>query len=149
MLSAIGGNLDIVKYLLISTDLNEHVNIHDRDNYGWDILTYACKYKKIEIIKYLLTDINLKEYPNMLKQDNNGHNILIKAYCFEYLELSNFLILNMNIEIDNDTLSFLNGNNNKKKIYKEDLNMIKSRDLYNKLNNTLNYVKKLDNIIKI
>ena len=46
---------DIVKYLLTSSELKEHANIHYQDNHGSNALMIACKKGYLDIVKYLLT----------------------------------------------------------------------------------------------
>ena len=45
-------DLDIVKYLLTSSELTEHADIHAADDVGF---VCACRYSNFEIVKYLVT----------------------------------------------------------------------------------------------
>ncbi len=56
------GDLDVVQYLLTSSELQEHADIHADDGGG---IMLACRNGHLDIIRYLLTSPELKEPPNI------------------------------------------------------------------------------------
>ena len=138
-------HIDIVKYLLTSSDLKEHSNINNKDKDGVNVLIIACRNGYLDIVKYLLTSSDLKEHVNIHHKDNNGWNALTISSVFHNLDTTKYLIIDMNMTINKDTINWLNGNNEQKIIYNDILKIIESRDLYNKLDNSLESDKIKDN----
>lgn len=117
------GDLDKVKYLLTSTDINVHADIHAQDDYGFRL---ACANGHLEVVKYLLTSPELKEYADIHKGFrcaciNGGFKIL------------NFFVYDMNLQLSLDVRRKINSLNNKEEI----LNLFDKRDFEGKLQNNL------------
>ena len=143
------GNLEVVKYLLSSSDLKEHADIHDKDNNGTNSLMYACYHGNLELVKYLLNSSELKEHADINYKDNNGWNTLMLACYNGHLDVIEFLLIDMNMKIDNETIDWLHGDNDKKEIYHNVLDIIRIRDLHDKLNFSTICQKKLNLRAKI
>lgn len=135
--AAQNGHLDIVRYLLTSSDLKNKPNINSKDIDGWDSLIYACRYGHLEIVKYLLTSPDIKEHSNLYIQHKKYHNILILSTHFKHYNIVDFLIIDMKIKIDDKTFAWLNGKNKNKIVYEDILKLIQYRDLYQKLDNSI------------
>jgi ankyrin repeat protein len=54
-----GGDLELVKYFLTSTDLKTHADISSSSNVGF---MQACKNGHLDVVKYLLTSKDLKKH---------------------------------------------------------------------------------------
>ena len=132
------GHLDIVQYLLTSPDLQDHANIYHQDNYGKNALMYACINGHLNIVEYLLTSPNLAEHADIHHKDDTSWNALMVACHYEYLDIVKYLIIDMNMKIDENTMSWLQGKNDKKEAYTDILKFIESRNLYQKLDNFIN-----------
>lgn len=120
------GHLDIVKYLLTSPDLKEHVDIHACNDGGFQ---WACLNGHLDIVQYLLTSPELKDHVNI-------HTA--KDYGFQWSGINNhfniiqYLILDMNIKKTKDIQEYL------KEYPNEQIeNMFKLRDLNKKLEKEL------------
>lgn len=131
--AAKNGNLDIVKYLLTSSDLKNPINIHATDIDGWDALINACKYEHLEVMKYLLTSNEIKENSNLYVKIPNYQNIFIMYLYFKKYNIVDFLLFDMNMKIDEKTLTWLEGKNRKKEVYNEIIEKIQIRDFKNTL----------------
>lgn len=100
------GQLDIVKYLLTSHDLEKHAKINAND--GWGFI-WACQNGYLDIIKYLLTSPDLKKHVRISTQNyygvywacQGGHLDVV-----EYLLSSPELKKHANIHANND-LAFI------------------------------------------
>ena len=143
------GYLDIVKYLLTSPELKEHANIHDQDNYGKNSLIRACQEGHSDIVQYLLTSPELKEHADIHHKSNSGSNALMIACHYGHLDIAQYLIIDMNMVINEDTMSWLLGKNKYKIVYNDALKIIESRNMYQKLNNSIKSNKQKNTGIKI
>ena len=85
-------DLNTVKYLLTSSELKEHANIHYKDNSGMTSLMYACSNGNLELVKYLLTSPELKEHANINHKDKSGYNVLMYTCYYRHLELVKYLL---------------------------------------------------------
>jgi ankyrin repeat protein len=56
------GNLDTVKFVLTSTELKKHANIHDRSDESFE---RALKENKCDILQYLIFDFGIKKNKNI------------------------------------------------------------------------------------
>lgn len=86
------GQLDVVKYLLSSSDLKEHCDIHINSDAP---LRSACVKGHLEIVKYLLTSSELTEHSNVHSDEDAAFRY---AYRFGEFDILKFLIFDMNIE---------------------------------------------------
>ena len=143
------GNLDIIKYLLTSPDLKEHANIHSKDKYGMNILIHSCSNGYLDIVQYLLTNSDLNAHADINDKDNSGWTALKFACSHNHLDVIEFLLIDMNMKVDNDTLEWLEGKSDKKRIYNHVLRLIAKRDLYEKLDNIINCDNIKSNKIKV
>ena len=103
------GYLDIVQYLLTSTELKEHAAIHHKDNNGWNALMWACQNGSLGIVQYLLTSPELKEHADISHKNNYGWNALMAACNYGYLDVIQYLIIDMNMNVDKETIKWLKG----------------------------------------
>jgi hypothetical protein len=100
------GKLEIVKYLLTSSKLNQHININVNNGAGFCL---ACREGHLEIVKYLLTSPDLKEHANIHIEKNFGFKM---AYKYSHFDIITFLILEMNMEKTEHIEDFLRRNPN-------------------------------------
>src|SRR5574343_2070294 len=128
IIACIDGNLDIVKYLLTSHDLRDHVNNIIIYNYGFML---ACTNGHLEIVKYLLTSPELKEHANIHTSNDEGFK---NACISNHIDVIKFLIFDMDIEKTNTVKKIL-----KYDKYKEIENMFNMRELNKQLESELNY----------
>ena len=61
-LACLSGRLDIIHYLLTSTDLKQNVDIHTGDDFAFRM---ACKKGYLEVVQYLVESPELKEHANI------------------------------------------------------------------------------------
>ena len=116
------GKLDIVKYLLTSSDLKENAHIHNNND---EALQITCWGGYLDIIKYLLTSPDLISHANIhANEDSSFINV-----CEEnYFDVVEYLILNYKIKKTNTIDNYLN------KTKKEEIiQMFEKRDLEEKL----------------
>lgn len=98
------GDLDVVRYLLISPELKEHADIHNKDDW---VLYYACNYGYLDIVKYLLTSSELKEHADI---KSLAYRSLKVACCKGHIDIIKYLLTspelkeNVNIHVDNDSI---------------------------------------------
>jgi ankyrin repeat protein len=86
--ACIKGNLDLVKYLLTSNELENNADIHFEND---ECISLACRYGNLEVLKYLLTSPDLKSHANPHSQSSdafrwackNGHLNIIKYFLFD------------------------------------------------------------------
>ena len=80
------GNLEVVKYLLTSTELKDNADIHVDNDYGF---RFACYYGKLEVVRYLLTSTDLKEHADIHANNDLGFT----NACYNgYLEIIKYLL---------------------------------------------------------
>lgn len=147
LLAASHGKLELLDYLLTSSDFKIPANINHYDSEHLNSLMYACIWGHLDIVKYLLTSDKLKNYIEVNNKDKGGINGLIWAARYEHLDIVNFLLIEMKINIDKDTLEHLTNNTNYD--YSKTLKIIKNRDLYAKLNNNINCMNYNEKKMKI
>ncbi len=63
------GDLEIIRYLLTSSELKEHADIHINDDDGFH---WACASGYLEIVRYLLTSPELKEHVDIHSENDGG-----------------------------------------------------------------------------
>ena len=87
------GNLEIVRYLLTSTDLKEHSNIRANHGYAFNL---ACRYGHLDVVKYLTASPELNKHVNIFEANNYAlqlacqHNqVEIVRYLLTSNELNN------------------------------------------------------------
>lgn len=86
-------NLELIEYLLTSSDLSFHANIHHRDNDTNNSLIIAFRKGYLEIIEYLLTSPKLKEIANIYPTEQLYSSDLIRFNCLEgNIEALKFLL---------------------------------------------------------
>lgn len=83
------GNLDEVRYLLISPELEVHSDIH---YYNDDGLAQACWEGHLEIVKYLLTSPELKEHAYLNDHKEKDCGSLLNACGAGHLEIVKYLL---------------------------------------------------------
>lgn len=124
-------HLDIVQYLLSSQDLTHHANINKTCTQGRTPLMYACSNGYLDIVKYLTSSPELKEVANLYHK-RNRLNALMCALVKSHYEVARYLIVEKNMIVDNETMSFLI-----EKKYDDIVEIIKTRDLYFKIDSEL------------
>jgi ankyrin repeat protein len=77
------GNLELVKYLLISSELSIHPDINANNDSG---LRWACINNEVEVIKYLLASPELKKHADVHVGDDYPFKHAIKHESKELLE---------------------------------------------------------------
>ena len=150
LLDACGwGNIDIVQFLLSSPYLKEHADINHKNNDGVNALLIACSNGHLDIVQYLLTSLELTEYADIYHKDNCGWNSLMYASYNGYLDIVQYLVIDMNINIDKETMNWLQGKNDKKEVYENNLKVIEIRNLNQKLDGSIQSNKQKITGIKI
>jgi ankyrin repeat protein len=97
------GNLDQVKYLLTSPELDTHASINYSNNNN-TVLTEACWYGHLEIVDYLLTSPDLIEKADI--HFNDDQSLIFACYegkldVVKYLLTSTKLMVHANINARN------------------------------------------------
>ena len=125
--SCASGNLEEVKYILLSPDLLIHPNIASSDNYA---LFQACQKGHVDVVKFLLTSPELSVYCNVHAHKDHAFKISVLNNISELTEYFIFEFgLKKNIEVTN----FL-----KEKERFDILGLFDSRHLYQSLEKELN-----------
>lgn len=86
------GNIEIVKYLLTSSELKEHANIHHKNDNGYNALMYAATWNHTNIVSYLLTSSELKEHSHLLETSNYDQDAFIFACMSGAIDVVKYLI---------------------------------------------------------
>ncbi len=86
------GNLDKVRYLLISPKLKIHADIHYKLDSPLNIAVFN---DKIDIVKYLLTSSELKEHADLHADEDNA--FVVAAY-YNCSDIVNYFIFELNIK---------------------------------------------------
>lgn len=90
------GNLEEVKFLLTSNDLNIHASPRSFDHAG---LSMACSGGHLEVVKYLLTSSELKQHADLHANENDYiHTPFVNAASTNQLNILYYFILELNIE---------------------------------------------------
>lgn len=97
-------------------------------------LLNACFWGHLEVVQYLLTSPELKEHADIHYKNDVGMNALKVVCVWGRLDVVQYVVIDMNTKIDEDTMSWLRGNNEQKKVYQETIRLIEKRNLYYKLN---------------
>ena len=124
------GHLEIVKYLLTSAELTEHVDIHARNDLGF---RNACFDGHLEIVKYLLTSAELKEHADIHAENDWGFRIACEQ---GRLEVVKCLIIDMNIDKTTYIEEYLNENKDNKYV-QQAIELFNTRDLHHQLNENI------------
>src|ERR1700693_2299936 len=80
------GNLDIVQYLLTSTELPKHANIHANED--WALRT-SCNNGHLDVVKYLLSSPDLKKHADIHTRDDYAFRV---SYSKEHLKILQYFI---------------------------------------------------------
>lgn len=157
--------LETVKYLLSSTTLIEHSNIHSRFEAP---LINSCEKGHLEIIKYLISEdlndkaniyygngevflkacekghlkileflLNIPEFFKFIKSENNYIHGFIAACKNEYIEIIEYLMEKKGFCLNENIINFINGDNYTHEIYEKAAKYIKAYNLNKKLNNDI------------
>lgn len=94
-IACIQGDLNLVKYLLTSSELKQHADIHFEKD---ECVVLACKYGQLGVLQYLLTSSDLKTHPDVHAQKGagfqwactNGRLDIIKYFFFDPSISDNF-----------------------------------------------------------
>jgi ankyrin repeat protein len=85
-LACLSGRLDIIHYLLTSSDLKQNVNIHIGDDFAFRI---ACKKGYLDVVKYLVESPELKEHADIHVYKDIGFR---QALENNHLEIVKYLL---------------------------------------------------------
>ena len=105
--AAINGNLEMVKYLLLSNDIKDIIDINEKNRSEFTPLLCACKEGHFEIIKFLLSSKDLNKKANIHVTRTDGSNALFYAANSGNVEIVDYLITisdlpeNLNINTKN------------------------------------------------
>lgn len=130
------GDIETIKYLLTSPDLEKHAEIHSKNDFG---IMNACVHQKLKIVDYLLKSSELKEHANIhVRNDvifknachHNRWNI-IEYFIFDYQidktkEIEKYLVKQNKINI----LNMFDKRELEKRIQKD---LQKNAEKYNKI----------------
>jgi hypothetical protein len=99
--ACLASDLNSVKYLLTSPELNHHANIK-----GWDEEAFicACRTSNIELINYMLRSPELKEHSNIHTWQDM---VFIEACDRKDIEVLNYLIFDYKIDATEQITKFL------------------------------------------
>lgn len=130
VVGCLNGELENVQYLLTSSELNEHADIHA----GEDTPLYsACQNGYLEIVKYLLASPELKEHADIY----SNYASFLPILCDKgNLEIARYFIFDLNIEKTPDIVKFLKNNIKEPNVEKID-GWFKLRELNQSLNEEL------------
>lgn len=130
LISAIDSKrLDVVKYLLTSTNLLDNADIHAQDDYLLKFIAYNnCD----DFLHFIINDEEIKKEVDLRK---NNYNIFLSACYHKSTEVINILINKYNEEELQELISILERSKISDK--NEICNKIKSKILYINLDTTL------------
>lgn len=128
------GNLEQVRYYLTSPELNILADINVTDNEGWTGLMKAAFNEDIEIMNYLLTSDELSLHADINQLHPLDFNTLMISCFYEKIKSISYLINDYDIEINKDTMNWLNGENAYNKKYSIVLDMIEKKEMSKSLN---------------
>ena len=82
-LACLSGHLDIMHYMLTSSDLKQNIDIHTGEDFAFRM---ACKKGYLEVVQYLLESPELKEHADLhvykdiafRQASENGHSDIYK-----------------------------------------------------------------------
>ena len=86
------GDLEHVKYLLLSPELKENADIHSYQDEGF---IKACQYGHLDIVKYLMTSPELKERANIHGQNTRG---FMEACAEGHLDIIEYLLTSSDLK---------------------------------------------------
>ena len=132
------GDLESLRYLLNSSNLKEHVNIHYYDDL---FLRTTCDNGYLHIVKFLLTSPELKEHADIHAIEDAAFKSVIKN---EYIDLLKYLIFDYKIEETSHINTYLM-NENRNDIIK----MFERRELEENLQHSLIKNSLLERKLKI
>jgi len=89
------GNLNLVKYLLTSTELKNHADIASTSYVGISGLDEACRHGHLDVVKYLLTSTEIQVNEDIHARKDNPFKYALEN---NHLEVIRFLIFDMNLE---------------------------------------------------
>lgn len=153
LLSCKLGDLDEVKYLLISSELKENANINFEDPLSSyrssNPLSNACSQGRLDIIKYLLFSKELKENIDIQKfADSALDSALDAAIDYDHLDTLKYLIFELKIEKTPYVKNFIENASSDEFSYID--NLFKIRDLNDKLNSDMNInISEKNKVIKV
>lgn len=137
-----GGSIEVVRYLLTSSELTDHANINTRDEMP---LCTAYKNDHLELIHYLLTSPELIKHANVYNEDNNIFN---KAIQDSNIKIIDYLIFDYKIKKNHKIEYYID----ELEIEENNIAIIekfKKRDLIEKLEQELKNDNKHNNKIKL
>jgi ankyrin repeat protein len=118
------GHLDIVKYLLTSSELEKHANINTQDDYP---LRIASSNLHIDVIKYLLTSPELKKHADIHARNDEVFYTICALRDYNMLK---YLIIDFGIRKNEKITPFIEAD-------EEINNMFKLRELNESLRDSL------------
>lgn len=89
------GNLDAVKYLLTSPELQTHANLKYNNDVGF---RFACYKGHLDIVKFLLTSSELLEKPNINAGHDNDDSGIYHACKEGYVEMVKYLLTSPDLQ---------------------------------------------------
>lgn len=128
------GHLDIVDYVLTSSELKVKADVSCRGNIG---IREACKANRLEIVQYLLTSQKLNKHANIYAKQSEGFRYACNNNDWEIVQ---YLIFDFNIKQKDDMQEVM---------VDQVENMFKIREINQKLENALSFDKVEKNKIKL
>ena len=141
------GHIKTVKYLLNEYDSKSLINqtTFDINTLGNIFYYYRNNNKSAisidEMIAYLITYPEFKSQIESQDKDKKGYNLLMNVCMSKNIEIAKMLILDTEIKIDTETIIWLSGKNYYGKKYDIILDIIKIKELHQKLDNNINSVE--------
>lgn len=157
--ACINNNLEVVKYLLTSKELTQNANLNARDSFGYNGFLGACEHDSLDVVDYLLRNHLSKKTDILYKKEKNGWTPFMISCSRGGIEVPKYFIINRDMEIDEETIYWLNSykessiNKKMQATCIEILNILEKREMtkkiYNNLNNSLENKSTKKNKIKI
>lgn len=140
-------NVELLDYLLTN---NKNIDIDNNTIQG--IFNSALTKDNLEVAQYLLTNEKTKNFINIFDMNNDNESLFFKACYLKSNKILKYLLIDLNIEVKEVVLNLLKEKSEKdffRDKYIGVLEMIKTRDFYNKIDNNLSSTNKVMPKIKI
>lgn len=112
----------------------------------------AVRGNNASVVKYFIENKVMNNHIDIYEKDKNDESILLKACMFNANKVVDYFLIDLNMKVDENTINILEEKNEKdffKERYQYALELIKKRDLYNKIDNTILNSKKSSNKVKV
>ncbi len=105
-LSCIYGYKDILEFLLLSEEINEHADMNPIMEYGF---TLACRRGHLNVVRFLTTDSRLSNKIDISINESAAFRVAADSLIIDILE---FFIFELNMEIKKEMVDFMKNKKN-------------------------------------